>query len=128
MRSSHTSPGRRNKPRSPTPTPPYGSFTPQTLGLLTRQHKLMVLWSVDTKDFSRPGKSKIIYTALSGAKPGAIILMHDGGGNRDQTAQALPKIVAGLRRRGFHLVTIPRLLRDDPPARHQPPPHPLSGP
>ena len=107
--------------------PPYGSFDRDTLALLRGQRMLMVLWSVDTKDFSRPGKKKIIYTAVSGAQQGAIILMHDGGGDRSQTVAALPRIILRLRQRGFRLVSIPQLISDDPPPHGQAPPQPLSG-
>lgn len=107
--------------------PPYGSFDATTLGVLARDRMLMVLWTVDTKDFSRPGAARIAYTALSGARAGAIILMHDGGGDRSETIAALPRVVRKLRARGFHLVTVPQLVHDDPPPRDQPAPHSLSG-
>ena len=54
-------------------------------------------------------------SALAGAHPGAIILMHDAGGNRSETIAALPAIIRGLRKRGLRPVTVPRLLLDDPP-------------
>jgi len=107
--------------------PPYGAFNAATLQILRALRMLVVLWTVDTSDYARPGPHRIWYTALSGARPGAIILMHDGGGNRSETVAALPRIIASLRRRGFRLVTISQLLADDPPPRDQPPPHPLSG-
>jgi peptidoglycan/xylan/chitin deacetylase (PgdA/CDA1 family) len=105
--------------------PPYGVFDKATLAVLRARRMLMVLWSVDTKDYSQPGVNKIVYTAVSGVQPGAIILMHDGGGNRAQTVAALPRIILRLRRRGFRLVSIPQLISDDPPPRDQPPPHEL---
>jgi len=107
--------------------PPYGSFDQTTLGILRQQRMLMVLWSADTKDYSRPGISKIIYTAVSGAQAGAIILMHDGGGDRTETVAALPRIITRLRQRGFRLVTIAQLVGADPPPTNQPPPRPLIG-
>ena len=107
--------------------PPYGSFNRETLSLLHAQRLLMVLWGVDTSDYTRPGPAKIIFTALSGAAPGAIILMHDGGGDRSQTVAALPRIITRLRQRGFHLVTVSQLVGDDPPPRGQPAPQSLSG-
>lgn len=107
--------------------PPSGSFDATTLTLLGQLRLLMVLWTVDTEDYARPGVARIVYTALSGARPGAIILMHDGGGDRSQTVAALPRIIRGLRRRGYRLVTVPQLMADDPPARDQPSPRPLSG-
>ncbi len=107
--------------------PPYGSFDAATIALLHRLRMLMVLWSVDTSDYTRPGVSRIIDTAVSGAQPGAIILMHDGGGDRSETVAALPRIIELLRRRGYRLVTVPRLVADDPPPVGQRPPQPLSG-
>jgi peptidoglycan-N-acetylglucosamine deacetylase len=107
--------------------PPYGSFDATTFKELHHLRLLMVLWSVDTSDYTLPGVSAIVHTALAGAKPGAIILMHDGGGNREETIAALPAIVRGLRERGLHPVTVPQLLEDDPPPHGLPLPTNLSG-
>ena len=107
--------------------PPYGSFNATTFKELHHLRLLMVLWSVDTSDYTLPGVSAIVHAALSGAKPGAIILMHDGGGNREETIAALPAIVRGLRKRGLHPVTVPQLLENDPPPHGLPLPTNLSG-
>jgi peptidoglycan-N-acetylglucosamine deacetylase len=107
--------------------PPYGAFDSSTLALLHRYGMLMVLWSVDTGDYRQPGVNVIVQRALAGAHSGAIILMHDAGGQRRQTIAALPLIIAGLRRRHLVPVTVPQLLKDDPPPAGQPPPHPLAG-
>jgi peptidoglycan/xylan/chitin deacetylase (PgdA/CDA1 family) len=94
--------------------PPYGVWDSTTLALLRKYKMLMVLWSTDTDDYEMPGVPTIVRRALRGARPGAIILMHDAGGNRSETVAALPKIISGLRRRGYTLVTVPRLLLDNP--------------
>jgi peptidoglycan/xylan/chitin deacetylase (PgdA/CDA1 family) len=108
--------------------PPYGSFDDTTLSITRRLGMLTILWTVDTNDFAQPGVKKIVSNALSGARPGAIILMHDAGGTRTQTIAALPTIIKALRRRGYLLVTVPRLLLDDPPlVSEQTPPKGLSG-
>jgi peptidoglycan-N-acetylglucosamine deacetylase len=99
--------------------PPYGLWDAATLTLLHRYRMLMVLWTVDTNDYLRPGVEAIVKAAVGGARPGAIILLHDAGGDRSQTVAALPRIIAGLRRRGYKLVTVPRLLLDNPPPRGQ---------
>ncbi len=114
----------------PTPRlfrPPYGSFDATTFKELRALHMLMVLWSDDTSDYALPGVATIVQRALAGAHPGAIILMHDAGGNRSETVAALPAIVRGLRRRGLEPVTIPRLMLDDPPPRGLPIPRSLAG-
>jgi peptidoglycan/xylan/chitin deacetylase (PgdA/CDA1 family) len=107
--------------------PPYGSFNATTWRELRALHLLMVLWSVDTNDYAQPGVEAIVQRALAGAHPGAIILMHDAGGTRTQTVAALPQIISGLRSRGYTLVTVPRLLMDDPPPAGQQVPTNLSG-
>jgi peptidoglycan/xylan/chitin deacetylase (PgdA/CDA1 family) len=107
--------------------PPYGSFNATTLRELKALRLLMILWSVDTDDYEQPGVATIVERALAGAKPGAIVLMHDAGGAREQTIAALPLIIRGLRARGFRLVTVPQLLSDDPPPAGQQLPPNLSG-
>jgi peptidoglycan/xylan/chitin deacetylase (PgdA/CDA1 family) len=107
--------------------PPYGSFNATTMRELHSLHLLMVLWSVDTGDYQQPGVAVIAQRALAGAHPGAIILLHDAGGDRSQTIAALPSIIEGLKARGFHLVTVPALLAEDPPPAGEPLPPNLSG-
>jgi peptidoglycan/xylan/chitin deacetylase (PgdA/CDA1 family) len=107
--------------------PPYGSFNATTMRVLQSLKMLMVLWSVDTGDYQQPGASVIVQRALAGAKPGGIILLHDGGGTRTQTIEALPAIIHGLRSQGYHLVTVPQLLADDPPPRGLPLPPAATG-
>ncbi len=107
----------------PQPTlfrPPYGAYDAATLALLHERGMTMVMWSVDSQDYLRPGVDAIVANVLNAAKPGAIVLLHDAGGDRSQTIDALPRIVAGLRERGYRLVTVPRLLRDAPPPLKQP--------
>jgi peptidoglycan-N-acetylglucosamine deacetylase len=90
--------------------PPYGSYdqsivsTARSLGLAT------VLWNVDPTDWALPGTPAIEQRVLAQVQPGSIILSHDGGGPRGQTLAAYPAIIAALRGRGYHIVTIPELL------------------
>jgi peptidoglycan/xylan/chitin deacetylase (PgdA/CDA1 family) len=107
--------------------PPDGSFDQTTRRLLRARHMLMVLWSVNPEDYYRPGVGQIVKRVMRRARPGAIVLMHDGGGDRSQTVAALPQIIRRLRARGFRPVSLPQLLQDDPPRRRQPAPPNLSG-
>jgi peptidoglycan/xylan/chitin deacetylase (PgdA/CDA1 family) len=107
--------------------PPYGSFDATTLAILREERMLMVLWSVDTKDYAARSSKPIVYTALSGARAGSVVLLHDGPGARPLTLAAVRRIVPVLRRKGYRLVSLPELLRDDPPPRDQPAPHSLAG-
>jgi peptidoglycan/xylan/chitin deacetylase (PgdA/CDA1 family) len=99
--------------------PPYMSYNRTTTGLMRRLHMLMVLWTVDSQDYRQPGVAAIVYRVLSGAQPGAIVLMHDGGGARGQTVAAVPLIIDALRRRHYQLVTVPELMLKDPPIPNQ---------
>jgi peptidoglycan/xylan/chitin deacetylase (PgdA/CDA1 family) len=107
--------------------PPYGAFDANTLAVLRAERMLMVLWSVDTRDYEARSARAIVAAALSGVRPGAVVLLHDGPGARPRTLAALRRIVPALRRRGYRLVSLPELLRDDPPPRHQPAPRSLDG-
>ncbi len=99
--------------------PPYGLWNKDTLALLKQYRMLMVYWTVDTSDYRLPGTDSIINTVVSGAKPGAIFLMHDAGGNRVETIAALPKIITDLRAKGYRFVTVPKLILDNPPPANQ---------
>jgi peptidoglycan/xylan/chitin deacetylase (PgdA/CDA1 family) len=99
--------------------PPYGLWDNDTLAVLRKYRMLMVMWTVDTSDYRQPGVAAIVHTAVSGARPGAIILMHDAGGNRSETVAALPQIIHALKARGYKLVTVPKLLLDNPAPKDQ---------
>jgi peptidoglycan/xylan/chitin deacetylase (PgdA/CDA1 family) len=99
--------------------PPYGLFDRRTLEVLRRRNMLAVLWAVDSRDYTRPGVPVIVHNVLSKVKSGSIVMMHDAGGDRSQTIAALPEIIRRLRKRGYRLVTVPRLLVDDPPSKRQ---------
>ena len=76
----------------------------RSLGMLTIQ------WDVDPRDWSRPGTGSIYSTVVGQARRESIILMHDGGGPRNQTVAALPEIIRTLRSRGYGFETVPDLL------------------
>ena len=104
--------------------PPYGTFDPTTVAVLHRFDLVNVVWTIDSADYTLPGVRQIVRNVMRAVRPGAIVLMHDGGGPREQTLAAVPFIVHRLRRRGYRLVTVTRLLRDSPPSRQQVlPPH-----
>ena len=66
-----------------------------------------MLWSVDPADWAPGATAKqITHRVLSAVRPGSIVILHDGGGDRSATVAALPAIVRGIRRRGLHLVAI----------------------
>lgn len=61
-------------------------------------------WSIDTRDWRKPGAAAIRDAVLTQVHPGAVVLMHDGGGDRSQTVAALPEIIDGLADLGYSFV------------------------
>jgi len=96
--------------------PPYGALNVQVLTQVNRLGLTTVLWNDDPRDWSRPGTRVIISRVRSEADNGAIILLHDGGGDRSQTLAALPIIIKALYKRGFRFVTLRQLVADLPPS------------
>jgi peptidoglycan/xylan/chitin deacetylase (PgdA/CDA1 family) len=69
----------------------------------------LVQWTVDPRDWSRPGTRTIARRVLDNVRPGSVILMHDGGGDRSQTVAALALVLKGLKARGYAMVTLSAL-------------------
>jgi peptidoglycan/xylan/chitin deacetylase (PgdA/CDA1 family) len=91
--------------------PPYGSRSPEVLSWLAAgDGPSVVLWDVDTDDWAMPGADAIARSVLEQARPGSIALMHDGGGDRSQTAEALPAIIEGLLADGYRFALVEEML------------------
>ncbi|QFG27410.1 polysaccharide deacetylase family protein [Actinomadura sp. WMMB 499] len=70
----------------------------------------VVLWSVDSRDWSHDDVARKVKEGVRDAERGDILLYHDVHGS---TVKAMPEIVDGLQRRGFTLVTVSELLEDE---------------
>ena len=92
--------------------PPYGTINNTVLAQAKKLRYTTVLWDGSAADWNLPGVYAIVNRILSYARDGAILLLHDGGGNRAQTVAALPIIIATLKSRGFKFVTIQQLVDD----------------
>jgi peptidoglycan/xylan/chitin deacetylase (PgdA/CDA1 family) len=85
---------------------PGGNWTAGVIAV-ARAHGLAPLgWAVDPGDWAQPGTGAIIERVLAGARPGAVVLMHDGYGERAQNVAALRVILATLTARGYRF-TLP---------------------
>lgn len=93
---------------------PYGSINTNVWLYSGGQMSTAVFWSHDSEDWRRPGASKIVENATKDMYSGAIILMHDGGGNREQDVEALPQIIEAWQNAGYRFVTISELMASDP--------------
>ncbi len=89
--------------------PPYGATNPEIVDYMMTQYGTpSILWDVDTVDWSHPGVGTVIDRAVSQARNGSIILLHD---IHASTLQAVEGVVRGLQARGFKLVTVSQLIR-----------------
>ncbi|MDP1819350.1 MAG: polysaccharide deacetylase family protein [Acidimicrobiales bacterium] len=86
--------------------PPRGRADPSVVARLAARDLTSVVWSADSRDFSKPGAPSIVQEALLGTQPGAIILLHDAGGDREQTVAALPAIIEGILAQGYRIEPI----------------------
>jgi chitin deacetylase len=92
--------------------PPGGILNNGLVSYAQQSKYAVIMWSADPKDWQsrRITVSGLINNVLDYAQPGGIILLHDGGGDRSKTVQALPKLIAELKQRGYQFVTMPELL------------------
>lgn len=90
---------------APRPTlmrPPYGASDGQVDSVVQRLHMHEVLWTVDTRNWSGISVDAIVHRALSAIRPGDnIILMHDGVSTSGSTVKAVPRVIRGIRKRGY---------------------------
>ncbi|MBX3005781.1 MAG: polysaccharide deacetylase family protein [Anaerolineales bacterium] len=81
--------------------PPYGSTDANTEPWVNALGYEMVLWDVDPEDWGEPGTETIVGRVLAGVAPAASVLLHDGGGDRSQTAAALHSLLPTLAAQGY---------------------------
>ncbi len=90
--------------------PPYGSSNDTVKKIAASMGMRLAFWTVDTLDWQKQDVGAIMAHVRSGVRPGAILLMHDGGGDRRQTIAAIPVMVDWLFAQGYSLTTIGRIL------------------
>jgi peptidoglycan/xylan/chitin deacetylase (PgdA/CDA1 family) len=81
---------------------PYGAWSPAVLQQCAKTRMTPLDWSVDPRDWSRPGVASIVRNIMRNTKTGSIILEHDGGGNRAETVAALKIVLPRLLAAGYH--------------------------
>jgi peptidoglycan/xylan/chitin deacetylase (PgdA/CDA1 family) len=86
--------------------PPYGIYNSTVAAWAKDMGLRLVLWTVDTLDWKYPDVDSILSYVKAQTKPGAVILMHDGGNNRSTTVAAIPVVVDWLFEQGYSLTTV----------------------
>lgn len=92
--------------------PPYGRIREDQISYLSQKGILVVNWSIDTRDWNPNTNTveNIENAVITHQHPEAIVLMHDGGGDRSNTVAALNHIIQSYKELGFEFITVDRLL------------------
>ncbi len=88
---------------------PGGNLNENTARLLSTLATFEIGWNIDTRDWEKPGVQAIVSNIMQ-VQPGYIVLMHDGGGDRSQTVEALRQALPLLKEQGYQFVTMDELL------------------
>lgn len=83
--------------------PPTGAISAKVYDALKRQYMTAVMWSVDTRDWADRNSDIVYNRVVSGAKPGAIIILHD---IHKTSVEAVPRILKALQKQGYAFVSI----------------------
>ena len=86
---------------------PGGNWSPTIEKDARSKHMTPLKWTVDPRDWSRPGQAAILTRIYAEVRPGGVILMHDGGGDRSETVAALKVLLGRLPAMGYHFVLPP---------------------
>ena len=97
--------------------PPYGAVNGVVLEQLRLRGMSSILWSVDTRDWADRNSDIVCSRAVAGARPGAIILMHD---IHQTSVGAVPCILSALKQQGYSFVTVQGLLGNMAPGAGYP--------
>lgn len=90
---------------------PGGAVNPTVRSAVSDAGMKVAHWTLGTGDWSNKGSDRVVRIVTQRIKPGDVVLLHDGGGPRDQTIEALPRIIENLQSRGYRFVTLDELDR-----------------
>jgi len=101
---------------------PYGKKLVVLPWVLSRMDRLHVLFDVvpDPPDYERPEPAVLRDYVVEHVRPGSIVVLHDGGGPRDETVAAVDLIVPALQAMGYRLVTVADLFERSRAPRPRP--------
>lgn len=89
---------------------PYGEYDDSLLTTLDGMGLKTIQWDVDSVDWNKPTAEQITKKVLENTKSGSILLFHN---DLQNTTDALPNILKGLKEKGFEFVTIDELVLHD---------------
>ena len=86
--------------------PPYGEFSDQTIKAARSMNYRLIMWTIDTIDWKKPGADYIVNKVLDNAGNGKIVLMHP----TEDTVKAMPTVIDNLYREGYRITTVSEVL------------------
>lgn len=87
--------------------PPYGLIDAQVAAIALEQHLQPILWTAHAEDWNQPPVESMIEDLRAGTKPGAVFLLHDGGGSRSNTVAAVKAMLPEWQSQGYRLASVP---------------------
>lgn len=84
---------------------PFGVVTPEVLRVARTLHLRVLGWTVDSSDYLESPPEDIVARMMSQVRPGAVVLLHDGGGDRSSTVAALRPLIQALKAQGYAFTT-----------------------
>ena len=91
--------------------PPCGFYDEKLISLANENDYKVVLWSIDTHDWSHASVESIVSTVTNRVKGGDIVLFHDYISGENNTPEALQIIIPRLLKQGYEFVTVSELLQ-----------------
>ncbi|MDY0087545.1 MAG: polysaccharide deacetylase family protein [Coriobacteriia bacterium] len=89
--------------------PPGGGMNMSVVSEAKRMKMDVAMWDVDPQDWRKPSTDAMLADVLAHVKPGAVVLMHDGGGDRSHTIAVLPRLIKELKAQGYIFVTLDQM-------------------
>ncbi|HWQ74617.1 MAG TPA: polysaccharide deacetylase family protein [Syntrophomonas sp.] len=91
--------------------PPKKLFRTETIDIAEECGYKTILWTICVENSSAPTPREMAQRVIDAARPGMIILAHDGRMDRSRTIQALPFIIAAYQKQGYRFVTLDELIK-----------------
>lgn len=91
--------------------PPYGLIDIKVAGVAAALGEIPIMWTGHATDWDNPEPDRIVAALKRATRPGAVLLLHDGGGTRRNTVSAVERLLPWWREQGYRLETVPACRR-----------------
>jgi len=91
--------------------PPYGLIDTKVAGVTAALGEIPIMWTGHATDWDNPKPEQIVADLKRATRPGAVLLLHDGGGTRRNTVSAVERLLPWWQEQGYRLETVPACRR-----------------